>query len=268
MDNQNENTGVDLSGGSTADSLYLSQLKYTKKVSKTFLNFFIQNFRVIVLIILMILSWGLFSYTQLPLESNPEVKIPFGIITATLPGASPSDVEELVVKKIEDKVSNITGVKQVTATAYNSLAVVSVEFRAEENLDDAMRRLRDSVANLKSDLPTDATDPVVQEVSFSNTPVWTVEVTGPYDNFTLRKYADMIKDELKKMPGTSEADVSGGDVYEDRIVYDPAKLQEYNLTADQVNQIVKADNFSLPLGTIDISNYEYTIRTEGKVILR
>lgn len=248
----------------SADSLYLQQLTFKKKDSKTWLNFFIQNFRVTVLIILGLIMWGTIAFNMLPLESSPEVKIPYGIVTVALPGASPADVEELVVKKIESKVVNLSGVKQVRSNALNSFASITVEFRAEEDLKDAIRRLRDAVSTVKADLPNEATDPVVSEVSFSNTPIWTLVVTGPYDNFTLRKYAKVVEDELKKLPGTSDVITNGGDEYEVRISFDPQKLQAYNLSADQVISTIKANNIALPLGTINVSNFEYTIRAEGK----
>jgi multidrug efflux pump subunit AcrB len=249
----------------TSDSLYLSQLEYKPKDGKTWLYFFIRNFRVTVMIVAGILLWGGISFYLMPLESMPEVKIPYGIISVTLPGASPEDMEELVVKKIESKVANLTGVKTVNSSALNSVAIVSVEFRAEEDLTDAIRRLRDAVSTAKNDLPTDASDPLVTEVSFSDSPVWTLVVTGPYDNFTLKKYADQVKTEIEKLAGTSKVTVSGGDTSEIRIVYDPEKLQQYGLSADMVNAMIRADNFSLPLGTIDISNFEYTLRTDGKL---
>lgn len=248
----------------TSDSLYLQQLKFKKKDGKTWLNFFIKNFRVTILIVLGLLAWGGVSLTMLPLESNPEVKIPYGVVTVTLPGASPSDMEELVVDKIEAKVSNLTGVKQVRSTSLNSFASITVEFRAEEDIKDALRRLRDAVDAVKKDLPADASEPAVSEVSFSNAPVWTVVVTGPYDNFTLKKYADKVKEELEKLPGTSEVNVSGGDNYELRVEYDPQKLQTYNLSMDQVNTMIKAANVALPLGTMDISNFQYAVRIDGK----
>lgn len=249
----------------SGDSLYLQQLKYTKKAGKTFLNFFIQNFRVIVLLVMSVLLWGIISFSMLPLESNPEVKIPYGIVTVALPGASPADMEELVIKKVESRVVNLSGVKQVSSTALNSFASISVEFRAEEDLKDAIRRLRDAVENAKADLPAEASDPVVNEVSFSNIPVWTLVVTGPYDSFTLRKYAEMVQDELEKLEGASEVLISGGDVFEIQILYDPQKLADYGLSADTVNGIIRANNIALPLGTLDVSNFEYTVRTDGKI---
>ncbi len=247
------------------DSLYLQQLQYTPEAEKTFLYFFVKNFRVIVLLVLSVLVWGLVSFNLLPLESNPEVKIPYGIVTVALPGASPADVEELVVKKIEAKVSNLSGVKQIRSTALNSFAATTVEFRAEEDLKDALRRLRDAVDNVRGELPAEAGDPTVSEVSFSNTPVWTIVVTGPYDNFTLRKYAEMVEEELKKLPGTSDVTVNGGDVPEISVVIDPEKLQLYGISMDQIQTAVRLNNFSLPLGTMNIGNFEYTLRSESKL---
>ena len=247
-----------------SDSLYLSQLKYRPEDGKTFLNFFIKNFRVIILIIFGLIGWGVISFNSLPLESNPEVKIPFGSVTIGLPGASPADVEELIIEKIEPKIVNLAGVKQVSSTALNSFAAISVEFRAGEDIKDAIRRLREAVDKAKINLPAEATEPNVNEVSFSNSPVWTLVVTGPYDNFTLRKYAEIVQKELEKLPGTNEVTIGGGDIAEVRVIYDPAKLQQYGLSADQVNGVIKANNLALPLGTIDISNFEYLLRSEGK----
>lgn len=248
----------------SGDSLYLIQLEYKPKVGRVWLNFFIKNFRVTVLIVIGLLVWGLLSLQALTLESNPEVKIPFGVVTVTLPGASPADMEELVIEKIEPKVASITGVKQITSSAVNSLASISVEFRAEEDLTDALRRLREAVDLAKVDLPTDANDPVVREVSFSNTPVWTVVVTGPYDNFTLKNYADKVKNELEKLPGANEVLISGGDIAEAHVVYKPERLQAFNLSIDQINAAIRAANFSLPLGTLEIANFEYTMRVDAR----
>ena len=248
----------------SSDSLYLQQLKYNEKAGKTWLSFFIRNFRVTVLIVIGILAWGITSFTLLPLESQPEVTIPFGVVSVALPGASPEDVEELVVEKIESRVVNLSGVKQVQSSALNSFASVSVEFRAEEDLKDAIRRLRDAVEGVKGELPEEASDPIVSEVSFDDSPVWTVVVTGPYDNFALRSYAEIVQKELEKLPGANAVRISGGDLYEIRVTYDPQQLERYGLSMDQVNGIIRSSNFSLPLGTIDISDYEYIVRTEGE----
>ncbi|MCC6643913.1 efflux RND transporter permease subunit [Candidatus Peregrinibacteria bacterium] len=247
-----------------SDSLYLQQLEFKPRYNKIFLNFFLKNVRVIYLMIIGILLWGVVSFGGLTLESNPEVKIPFGVISVALPGASPSDVEELVIKKIENKVVNLSGIKTVNSTASNGFGTVSVEFRAEEDLKDAIRRLRDAVDTVRAELPTDATDPVVNEVSFDNTPVWTMVVSGPYDNFTLRRFADDIDEELSKLAGTSDVIVSGGDIAEIRVSYDPTKLDLYGLTMDQINATIRSSNLAMPLGELDLGSFRYNLRVDSK----
>ncbi|MCC7196572.1 efflux RND transporter permease subunit [Candidatus Peregrinibacteria bacterium] len=259
-----KNQKTEESHESQGDSLYLDKLEFTEDAKKTFLNYFIENFRVIILIIISLIIWGVYSFQMLPLESNPEVKIPFGVITVSLPGASPEDMEELIIKKIEPRVSRLKGVKEVDASAGNSFALITVEFRAEEELNDAIRRLRDAVDGVKADLPADASDPIVSEISFSNSPIWTLVISGPYDNFTLREYAEKVKEELEKLQGTSEVTIDGGDLYEIRVSYDPQKLATYHLSIDQVNNQIKGANFSLPSGNFTVSKYEYSVNSINK----
>jgi len=248
----------------SSDSLYLDQLEFEPEKANKFLNFLLTNVRVIFLIIFAIMAWGFFAFSQLPLESSPEVKIPFGIVTVALPGASPADVEELVIKKIEKKVTNLSGVKTVNSVALNSFGTLSVEFRAEEDIKDAIRRLRDAVESAKSELPAEANDPLVSEISFSNTPIWTLVLTGPYDNLALRHYAELVETELSKLPGTESAHISGGDQAEISINYHPEKLDLYGLSMDQINNVIRANNLTLPLGELSVGNFQYGLRLDGK----
>lgn len=248
----------------STDSLYLQQLEYSEQDGKSVIAFFIYRFRVVIMLILAMFLWGGISLMGLPLESDPEVEIPVGVVTVGLPGASPSDVEELIVEQIEPDIANISGVDTVTSTAANSFATISVEFLPSEDIDDAIRRLRDTVETAKVDLPDEATDPSVLQVALEDTPVWTLILTGPYDNFTLRTYAERVQEELEDVSGTSEVRISGGDQREIRVSYNPSKLQQYNLSIDQINGTIQASNLGLPIGQLDISNFNYSVRAEGK----
>ena len=97
------------------ESVYLKNLRFQPELRNAWFGFFIKNFRIVILLILILSGWGIYSYLQLPRESMPEVKIPIAVITATYPGASPGDVEELVTKKIEAEISNVSGIDKVTS---------------------------------------------------------------------------------------------------------------------------------------------------------
>ncbi|MCL5774911.1 MAG: efflux RND transporter permease subunit [Patescibacteria group bacterium] len=249
----------------SSDQRYLEKLEFNPELKKTWLNFFVSNFRVVILLIILVSAAGLYAFFKLPRESNPEVKIPIAVVTTLYPGASPSDVEELVTKKIETRVSGLKGLKKVTSNSANSFSSITVEFDAKEDLKDSIRSLRDKVVDAKKDLPTDAKDPVVTEISLDDQPVWTIVLTGPYDGFTMRKYAEDLRDELEKIPGVREIQLSGGDEKEFEVAYDPDKLVFYGVSADQANQAIAATNLAIPAGNFDGQKFVYPIRTDGKV---
>ncbi len=248
----------------SADTLYLAKLTFNERLRKTWLNFFVSRFRVVLLLIMVITGWGLYSFFQLPRESNPEVKIPIAVVITAYPGVGPSDIEELVTKKLETGIASLKNIKQVTSYSYNSVSSITVEFEASANLDDSIRKLRDEVNSLKNDLPDDASEPVVNEISFDDTPILTVALTGPFDGFQLRQAADDIKDELEKLPDIREVVVSGGDEREFRISYDPNKLTFYNITPDQANAAVKATNLVIPAGNFDGREFTYPVRADAR----
>ncbi len=248
----------------TSDHLYLEKLKFNPELRKGWLNFFIVNFRVVMLLIALLTALGIYSYISLPRESNPEVKIPIAIVMTAYPGASPSDIEELVTKKIETGISGVKNVNKITSSSANSISSVTVEFDAKANLDDSIRKLRDAVSNVKPNLPTDANDPQVIEISFDDTPIWTISLFGPYDGFTLRQAGDDIKDELEKIPGIREVRVSGGDEKEFSVAYDPQKLTFYNLSPSTVNSIIKGQNLAIPAGNFEGDKYTYPVRVDGR----
>ncbi len=260
--NESEKTQTN---GKTSDHLYLEKLKFNPKLRETWLNFFVTRFRVVFLLIAIICAWGLYSFYNLPRESNPEVKIPIAVVFTTYAGVSPSDIEELVTKKIESAVSGLKGVDKITSNSANSVSSVTVEFDPKENLDDSIRKLKDKITSIQSDLPKDADDSVVQEISFDDTPIWSVAITGPYDGLTLRSFADDTKDELEKISGVREVRVSGGEESEFEIAYDPGKLSFYKISPTQANQAVQSLNLAFPAGSFDGKEFAYSVRSDSRI---
>lgn len=248
----------------SSDLAYLERLEFDPELKKGWLNFFVVNFRVVILLIMILSGWGIYSYIKLPRESNPEVKIPIAVITDVYPGASPADVEELVTKKIETNISGVSGIDKITSQSTNSFSSVTVEFNSDEDIDNSVRKLRDKLSDIKNDLPQDAEDPQVVEISFDDTPVVTFELTGPFDGFALREYAHKIQDELEKIPGIREVKISGGDEKEFSVAYDPQKLSFFNISIEQANQAIVATNRAIPAGNFEGQKYNYPVRTDAR----
>lgn len=248
----------------SSDQLYLDRLQFDPGLRRSLLNFFVTNFRVVVLLILLLTAAGAYSFIKLPRESMPEVKIPIAIIVTAYPGASPSDVEELISKKIETSIAGLKNINKITSSSANSISTVRVEYDAKADLDDSIRKLRDQVNSVKNSLPSDAKEPQVVEISLDDTPIWTASLQGPYDGFTLRAAADDVKDELEKIPGVREVKISGGDTREFSVAYDPQKLTYYGISADQANSAIKAANLAVPAGTFDGTKYAFPVRADGR----
>lgn len=248
----------------SSDSEYLEKLEFDPQLKKGFFHFFVARPRVILLLIAGISLWGAWSFQELPRESNPEVKIPIAVVATAFPGASPADVEELVTKKIETKIAGLSGIKKITSTSANSLSAITVEYEASEPLDDAIRRLRDAVSEIKSELPDDAEDPSVREISFDDQPILTIALSGPGDGLALRDIAERVKDELEKISGIREVNVSGGDEREISVSYDPAKLSALGISADEANRAISLTNRAIPAGSKDGERFSYPIRTDAR----
>jgi len=249
----------------SSDHLYLDRLKFNPDLKKMWLSFFVYKFRIIILLISLVSIWGVYSFTKLPRESNPEVKIPIAVVSTVFPGASPADVEELVTKKVESKISGIQGITSLTSTSANSISSVVVEFDPKQDLEDSIRKVRDAVVNISSSLPDDANEPQVREISFDDTPILTVALSGPYDGFTLYDYAQDVKDELEKISGIREVQITGGDQREIEVAYDPGKLAHYGITLDQANNAIKNANIAIPSGNFEGQTYVYPLRVDGRV---
>lgn len=243
----------------------MEQLEFDPKLRQSWLNFFVTHFRVVALIIVLLSAWGIYSYQKLPRESNPEIKIPVAVVATAYPGASPADVEELVTKKIETGVATLKGIKKITSVSANSVSTISVEFEAGEDLENSIRSLRDKVTEIKNDLPDEAEEPRVNEVSFDDQPILTFAISGPYDGLTLRRYAENVQDELEKISGVREVRISGGDEREFSVAYDPAKLALFGISADEANRHIAATNLALPGGALEGSEFNYPIRTDARV---
>ncbi len=248
----------------SSDHKYLENLKFDPELRKSWLNFFVTNFRVVFLLIAIISAIGAYSYYKLPVESDPEVKIPIAVVVTSFPGASPADIEELVTKKIETEISGLKDIDKITSESHNSVSEIVVEFEASADLDESLRKLRESVDNVKKDIPADADDPMVQEISINDSPMFSISLAGPYDGITLRNFAEDIKDELENISGVREVNISGGDEREFEIAYDPTKLSGSDLSIFQVNQIIESSNVVIPSGNFSGEKYNYSVRTDSR----
>jgi len=238
-----------------------------KKESKSVLGFFVKNYRVTYLIILVILALGIFSAFSLPRELDPEVKIPYAVVNTVYPGANPSDVEELITDKIEEKVKNLDNLKSYTSSSKQSVSSIFVEFEAEADLETSYQKLRDAIDEAKVNLPDDVEDPIVKEIRMDDFAIVTYSLVCDLpgcDLETLSPYVDYIQEELEGIKGVSKVEIIGNQEREFQIIVDQTKLNNFGISTGQLISAISRSNFNLPAGEIKIDGLEYNVRVEGR----
>nr|HPO06107.1 efflux RND transporter permease subunit [Candidatus Gracilibacteria bacterium] len=175
-----------------------------EQARSSFWTYFIGNWRVTLLIIVFLVISGIISLFTLPLESDPEVKIPIAVVTTVYPGAAPTDIEKLVTDKLEKKLKNLAGLKEMTSSSSEGVSSITVEFEADQDLTESIRNLRDEVNNAKTELPEDAKDPIVTEIRMDNQPILTVSLLADLPPVEMKKYGEKLQDILEGSSGVSE----------------------------------------------------------------
>ena len=217
-----------------------------------------------ILLYLMVIVFGFYSFSTLPLALMPSMEVPAAIVYATYPGAGPEDIEQQVTKPLESAVAGLSGLDTLQSTSSENMSMVIIQFTDSTNLDDAMTDLRDKVSQVKSQLPDDASDPTVMSIDIDSMPVVQVALRGS-DLAALQSIAeDEISPALERLDGVASVDVSGG--YEDEVAVktNAARLKGYNLTITSVAQQLGADNMAIPGGDLDNGSQTLAVRTDGE----
>ena len=217
-----------------------------------------------ILLYIMVIVFGFYSFSTLPLALMPSMEIPAAIVYATYPGAGPEDIEQQVTKPLESAVAGLSGLDTLQSTSSENMSMVIIQFTDSTNLDDAMTDLRDKVSQVKSQLPDDASDPTVMSIDIDSMPVVQVALRGS-DLAALQSIAeDDISPALERLDGVASVDISGG--YEDEVAVktNAARLKGYNLTITSVAQQLGADNMAIPGGDLDNGSQTLSVRTDGE----
>ncbi len=203
---------------------------------------------------------GLYAMVAIPKESDPAIVIPIGIVTTTLPGASASDVEELVTNKIEDGVLGLENVSKVTSSSADGVSSIEVQFTANADVDKSIQALKDEVDKVHSSLPTEANTPTVTQVDFTNQPVIVASVSGDLVPGQLTALGQSVQSDLERVPGVSSVDLSGVQAREVQVIVEQAKLQQYNISVSTLVDAISASGLASPEGSINVDGVSYDVR--------
>ncbi len=215
---------------------------------------------------LALVTLGIFSYNRLPLEMFPNVEFPLVSVITTFPGASPETVEREVSKRIEDSVNQIAGVKHVFSTSREGVSTVMVQFQLEQKVNDCAQEIRGKIGSIRGILPDGIEEPIIQKMDFNAAPVAALAVQSatlsPRDLTLLVE--KRIKKRFESVAGVGKVEMVGGRKREIRVDLDPAKLDSLGLGVNDVVAGIRSENTNTPLGRLTKGTAEYPMRIDGK----
>ena len=232
-----------------------------------FWNFFIDNFRITYLLIAAIIIFGTVSIIQMPKESSPEVEIPVALITTSLPGAPAQDVEELVTNPIENQVQSISNIDKLTSSSATGFSQIAVEFSIGSDIDQSVTELRSRVDRATNELPADASSPSVQKVSFSDLPILSLAVSGPYTPGELKRFAEVIKAESEQVSNVSQVNIIGAPDPVVKVAINTSQAAQYGISSSDVINSIQQSNSDIPIGSITTGSGVYNLRFSGRLIV-
>ena len=224
----------------------------------------VDNRVAVYILMLIIVLFGAQSYISMPRESAPDITIPIVIIAVPYVGVGPADMEGLISQPLERELKSLKDVKKITSQSAEGIATISVEFNSGIDIDEALRRTRDKVNSTRSKLPTDILEPIVREINFSEFPIMYVAIGGDIGLARLKDIAKDMKEKFEAIPGVIGADISGGLEREVQINCDVNRLKGYEISFDDVTNAVRAENVTIPGGTIDNGTSDLTVRVPGQ----
>lgn len=227
-------------------------------------DFSVDRSTSVYVLVLIIVIFGGFSYAMIPRESNPEIIVPYVVVTTTYEGVSPEDMESLVTVPIERKMTGLSDVKEITSNSVEGASSIVLEFEPDTAIDDALQKVRDKVDLAKPDIPQEADDPTINEINLGELPIVLVSLKGNVGLPVLNEVAEDLEDLVEAVPGVLDAQIIGGVEREIQIEVDPDRVAQYGISMADLVEITRLENVNTPGGTMDLGEAKFLMRTPGE----
>lgn len=227
----------------------------------------IKNPLVAILLFVLLTLGGIYGFMKMKVQQFPDIDLPAVVVTVTLPGAAPSQLENDIAKKIENKLTSIEGVSHIRTTLQTGAATIATEFTLEKDIQEAVDDVRSAVGEVRGDLPAAANDPIITKVSTAGFPVVTYSVAA--NNMSVEDLSwfvdDTITKRLSDIPGVSTVGRIGGLQREITVAADPITLSGLKFSITQLSQQIAGIQQDSSGGEAEVGKTTQTIRVLGAV---
>ena len=220
-----------------------------------------------ILLFIMLTLAGLMGFRAMKIQNFPDIDLPTVTVTASLPGASPAQLETEVARKIENSIATVQGLKHIYTKVQDGSASITAEFRLEKPTQQAVDDVRDAISRVRSDLPGDLRDPVISKMELSGSPILTYTVASArMDDEALSWFVDnSVTKSMLSVRGVGAVARVGGVTREVRVELDPARLQALNATAADISRQLRQTQQEASGGRADVGGAEQSVRTIATV---
>ena len=232
----------------------------------------IDNRVTVYIFTLLIVITGLIAYITMPREDFPEIIENKVYVSSVFPGNSAEDVEKLIIKPLEKEIKNISGVEKVTASSFQDYGMIVVEFNDKVKIEDAKVKIKDKVDNVKADTDWPNLDngskvePTVFELNISEeVPILNINLQGNYTTQQLKKYGELLQDDIEEISEVKKVDILGVDDKEVEIAVDIFKMTAAQVSFDDIQNAVKYENMTLSGGNLISQGSRNNIRIVGEI---
>lgn len=230
------------------------------------IELFVKRPATTVMFVLFFVVMGIVSYFNLSVEKTPKIDLPIVTVKTVFPGATPEEVETQVVKKIEDSIAEISGIKKLKAYSYENFGLITIEFKLGNDVNVKSIEVKDKVESLLNDLPDGADKPLVEKFDpFAVAVMDLVLSSETLDGKDLYEYADKkLKNKLTAIEGIATVDIYGGKERQIKVDLDPMLMNKYYISITDVIKAVKSRNMNVPGGLIDKRETSFNVRFIGE----
>ena len=222
----------------------------------------VKNHQFTIVVFLMLIVVGIYAYTKIPQAEDPDLPMPIVPVTILYPGASPIDMEELVVDKLEKSFKELENVKRMWSEMKDGLATVVVEFTADSDPDKKYDEVVRQVQTTRPNLPQDLYLIDIAKINAGETSIIQSAIVSQTASFDeLRTQAEKLKDLIATVPGVKKASSLAYPAKELRVALDLPKLSQLRISITQVMNAIQSENINIPGGSVEIGPQKFNIKT-------
>jgi hydrophobe/amphiphile efflux-1 (HAE1) family protein len=218
-----------------------------------------------LMVFIGVVVMGIYSLLYVPVDLFPELEPPIVSVFTFYQGANATEIEQNITKRLEDRLNTLSNLKTVSSRSKDNVSLIMLEFEWGTNLDESANSIRDAISMVERYLPEDAEKPAVFKFSSNMFPILMLSATANESYPGIRKILDeKIVNPMNRIDGVGSVSVMGGPIRSVLVEVDPRRLEAYNLSVEQLGGIIRAENFNLPSGNIEMGMTDYPLRVQGE----